>query len=543
MNASAGFHIGYVITKDYTQSEKIIGNGTFLDDNGNDTYKRTRNDTSGTLPDASGFYAAVIAGISYDLPLNSKGNLILAPEVNYALGLTPVIPDLSWSINSLRLGLAFKYCFGGMAPEKVIPPTAPPISEMPAAPIPPEEKPNILSADIIAVGLANDSTESALDKLKVEEFTSTLMTPLLNYIFFDDNSAEIPSRYKQINQTESRDFVVDKINSSEKLPTYYHILNIIGRRLRENPGSKITLIGCNSDVGEEAGNTELSKSRAETVKQYFTNIWSIEPARISVQPRNLPHKPAIKTTEEGAAENRRVEIQSDNPDMLAPVVTGEQYYQTEPLSIRFKNKIVADAGVKSWKIEISQSNKILNKFEGEGNLPPSFDWKINEAQASIPRYGNELNYKLTVTDMDGKEKSASKTFKVEQITISQKKTEKLEDKEIDFFSLILFDINSAELSQTNKKIADFVKSRIKSNSTVKISGFTDKTGLPENNSKLSLDRARNTAVYLGMESKPDTKVEINGFGDSRLICDNALPEGRYYCRIVDIVIETPIKSE
>jgi hypothetical protein len=69
---------------------------------------------------------------------------------------------------------------------------------------------------------------------------------------------------------------------------YAHTLNIIGRRLRDNPEASIKIVGCNSDRGEEHNRKDLSRSRAEEVKAYLKYIWGIEASRMELEARNRP---------------------------------------------------------------------------------------------------------------------------------------------------------------------------------------------------------------------------------------------------------------
>ena len=75
------------------------------------------------------------------------------------------------------------------------------------------------------------------------------MRPLLNYIFFDDNSDALPKRYLQLKQDETNKFDEDSLINMGTLQTYYHVLNIIGQRMKAIPEAKIKLTGCNSNTG------------------------------------------------------------------------------------------------------------------------------------------------------------------------------------------------------------------------------------------------------------------------------------------------------
>jgi outer membrane protein OmpA-like peptidoglycan-associated protein len=101
--------------------------------------------------------------------------------------------------------------------------------------------------------------------------------------------------------------------------------------------------------------------------------------------------------------------------------------------------------------------------------------------------------------------------------------------------MILFDFSKADIVGNNKKIMDIVKSRLKPESEILITGYADRTGEAEFNQSLSDKRANAASKILGHK-----KSTAKGIGNNILIYDNDIPEGRFYCRTVNIRIETPI---
>jgi outer membrane protein OmpA-like peptidoglycan-associated protein len=79
---------------------------------------------------------------------------------------------------------------------------------------------------------------------------------------------------------------------------------------------------------------------------------------------------------------------------------------------------------------------------------------------------------------------------------------------------------------------------IKSNSVVKIIGYTDRIGAPEYNRSLALQRAIATRDILE-EKAPGIKFEVSGRGEDVEIFDNAAPTGRVLSRTVQVFVETP----
>ncbi|MBU4033210.1 MAG: VWA domain-containing protein, partial [Proteobacteria bacterium] len=128
---------------------------------------------------------------------------------------------------------------------------------------------------------------SAPSAVNIEEVTMVDSSPLLNHIYFDTGKSNIPERYVALTSPEAAEaFSEEKLRDT--MEKYRHVLNVIGKRLLVNPEARITLVGCNSNKGEEKGKISLSKSRAEAVFAYFQSVWSIDPSRMEIKARNLP---------------------------------------------------------------------------------------------------------------------------------------------------------------------------------------------------------------------------------------------------------------
>jgi outer membrane protein OmpA-like peptidoglycan-associated protein len=576
---SLGMRAGQNLTYTFSQVETIIqpeGVGTFMDEDGNDTRKRTRNEFEGDLPDASTFQMALFSGLSYELPLNSDNTLRLVPELFYYHGLSNMVKDTDWKVHSLRLSVAIKYAplskpvktdvfkkefkidsvriesdmitevtykrgienlenHIGETDLEIIHTSI--VSRVDTLLIP---KMYSLNGTIEAVGVDNAGNEIPNPIFKIEEFISNRLDPLLNYVFFEDNSHTLPVRYKSIRADEARQFDLTDLFRDSTLQIYHNILNIVGERLNMYPNAKVVLIGCNADLGTESKNLELSRKRAETVRDYLVNVWRISPERFKIEAKNLPDKPSIPKTEaDKIAENRRVEIYSDDYRILEPIFIEKIDRTSNPPIVRFKLTGQSDAGLKSWELNAYQSSDDDNVFaeSGDVNLVESIDWELAQFQKIIPKSPEPLIYSLKLVDKYGNVKSIENQSKeIEVMTVKQKRSEQIGDYEIEQFSLILFDFDKHVIADNDKTIIEFIRSRLKKESELEILGYTDRTGIADYNKKLSERRAETTRTAL---QRQDAKVA--GFGNERLLYNNELPEGRFYCRTVNIIVKTKVK--
>jgi outer membrane protein OmpA-like peptidoglycan-associated protein len=359
----------------------------------------------------------------------------------------------------------------------------------------------------------------------------------LLYLFFDQGNDNLPSKYiSSVGVTE-----FDEQNlPTNTLDIYYHLLEIIGKRMNEYPDATITLVGT-SDGKEMETKSErlaLAERRAKAVKNYLVGKWGINPDRIKTETKDKPDLPTSEAYAEGYEENRRVEIYSDSPEILAPVIHSKFLEYSTNQEILQADIELNDKNITKWTLQLAdyRNNEIYKKngfgAPAEQITLPVNDILIEEAGRAI-RNNNRIISSLTVENTQDKTET-----KKDDLNINLSK----DQFEVGRLNLIVFDFDRYDISSLNKKlIVDFVRTSIKNNSIVKIRGGTDRLGERDYNKKLSRERANAVKNYL-LSINPDINiVSVEGTGDEYLEYDNNLPEGRFYCRTVMIEIKTPIK--
>ncbi|MBK9246586.1 MAG: OmpA family protein [Ignavibacteria bacterium] len=505
-----------------------------------DTKSTERNPATGDIKNATGMLMAVEFGLHYDIELSS--NWMISPEISYVLPFQSPIdfsaagqPNSTWAMNAMRAGLSLTYAMS---------------SKESAISVPSQSKSHRLFANVLAKQLNPDNSEIDIAKIKVEETLSKQVYPLLPYLFFDEGESTLPVRYKNLRKNQTAQFTPEKQFlfsnvttediSTVNLEVYYHLLNVVGSRLKAYPSASITLIGCNRNTGAEAGNTTLSKNRAEAVKEYLTQTWGIEPNRIAVKSQNLPALASGTSVdaEDGHAENSRVEIESSIPEIIDPVVVRDTLRESNPPTIRYRMTVDSDTRLNDWKLISRQPSLPMVDQSGIGTPPAYYDFNSQKKYKNIPKDESPINYSFMVHDALDSTGYAANTMPVELLTVQKKKINRVGNLDVNKYRLIMFDYNSDKLNTAQLRITDkFIRDDITQKSNVVVKGYADRKGNVVSNKTLS----ENRATTVGKNLVPNGRATAQGFGEKGAAYPNELPEGRMYNRTVEITVSNPIE--
>jgi outer membrane protein OmpA-like peptidoglycan-associated protein len=387
--------------------------------------------------------------------------------------------------------------------------------------------------------------EIAIDpaEIAIEEITTIDSAPLLNTVFFETGRNELPGRYVQFqNPAETEKFSETALTGA--MEKYSHILNIIGRRLRNYPDAHIRLTGCNSNTGQEHNRQDLSRSRAESVMAYLRYVWGIAPERMTVEARNLPRAPSTNRIVEGQAENQRVEIHSDHAGILDTVKSEYVEKVSSAARIRVLPKISAEAGIQNWTCTLTCGDRVLGEFSGEGE--PAADWvlPLGGKELDMMAAAGSIKARLRIMDRESAsyEQSEAAVLPVRFIRRQEQMAQKQGYKVREKYALILFDYDSAAIQSRNQVIVDRIADRLKAvpEAAMEIVGHTDNIGKEAYNLQLSQKRAEAVREQFGQNGPSESSVpnmNVIGAGPHHPLYDNEIPEGRALNRTVTIALE------
>ncbi|MBX9785686.1 MAG: OmpA family protein [Chitinophagaceae bacterium] len=98
------------------------------------------------------------------------------------------------------------------------------------------------------------------------------------------------------------------VNSDKIKPESYGAIKDIANVLQENADVKVKIIGHTDSDGDDAKNLELSKKRAEAVRQFLIKEFGINAGRMTTDGKGESLPADSNNTPEGKANNRRVEF-------------------------------------------------------------------------------------------------------------------------------------------------------------------------------------------------------------------------------------------
>lgn len=501
------------LSASYTKSETLVEPEGLVWENGS----TVRENGSGSLGLTSPMFA-LTGSLSYEFAISER--VTIMPMVMGSIPFTAYEPSVSWYVTPVRAGIAIMV---GGAKSRVEPP--PP-------PVVPVEPPAIAACSIDAFVLLPDGTRSSTIQLNVTEVIERNVKPLLPAVFFAEDAVRIPQSYQSITDTAA--FRERDLHAMSALEAHHHVLNVIGKRMQQYPDATVTITGCRSMVRAEAQDTGIARQRAEAVRAYLEYTWGIAPSRLMVQARGLPAVPSSEEGEDGMAENRRVEIAGDDR-IVGSIWTVDTTRDVAPARVYITPRVVAPRGVARWKYEVKHGYTLMEekRIGQELTVPDTVVWDVAERAADIlDTSWTSVNLSFAFADSTETWTTSDEVELAIEYERSQQRGDTTRDRaEVDRFSIIAFDFNSADLNQRTRSLLDRIAPFVTSGADVSITGLTDRIGSTERNSALSLERARAVADYLSVSD-----ATVRGLGNSTVLYDNDLPEGRFYSRTVLIEI-------
>lgn len=550
-SVTGGLHVGYVATSSFSSSERLVSPASSTySDNG----QRVRNSFTGSIPNLSALQIGVHVGAGYDLEMN---DVLLTPEVSLVKPLTSAIDfdgNGSWDPWLVRVGVSVLFL---RDPERV------PLIVEPVAPT------RVFAARVQAKEQRGTELRDVAE-VTVTETLSTQVYPLLPFIFFGDGQSAMTQRYRRLSASQvrsfdpSQEFRFDASADKRKLvlDVYYNILNIVGRRMSDDPASTLTITGYNANVGGEAGARALSQARAEEVRAYLRDVWGIPEERLIMGRHGDLSPTAAKTNMadrqdvmDGHDENRRVELTSNPPSILFPVVVRDTARTIDKPMLLFTMGVDSDRPMLSWDLKAEHSSlagsgrRIVDT--ADAGSPPGVYRQVFEPDAdqrNIPKNAEKITYRMQVENIERETAQATNEILVNYVSVERKKRERIGDLEVNRYRLIQFPYESSGLQGMPEAILSDLNvgdgtiiDDVREADSVVISGYTDRKGTAESNLRLSTERAAAVRAFLVDRSKTASTLLSTGNDETAAPYPNDSPEERLYNRTVEVVVTRKAK--
>lgn len=501
-----GIRMGLMNTKTFDQKEVIIepDNAVFI--NAGNKITQERQIALGDINTASGMTFGVSFGVENMLKAGS--NNFFTQSVIFDYNFNNFVSDADWKGMGVKVELGYRFSISKPTKPEPIPPVEP---ETPKAPEPEpvviaQEKPQPIPTLNVKVDVLD------LNSQKIETGNELLATvPIVNAVFFDLNSSEIPAGYN-LSELNNPDFY-----NEDPVKFHSQILPRIAWIVSKNAKAQIELEAATSGAKTEPEGLALAEKRGESVKTALINL-GVPENKIKVAPKVNPQFQSNPDFEEGLAENRRVDINIKN----APLQEFVNFQKFAEVKGKVKVKVDFDGldDTKPVVVTTDLGNEPIKLNKPETITIP-FEKRIEENQSTLV---------VTAHAEQGDVKNNAETV----IPLNKLAKNNVETELGNFRAVLRFNYNSSELSDENKALLTQMANLLPEGSTIYILGSTDDLGSAERNAKLEKERAENTQKVIKSASNKNFNIET---GRNEVKFDQSTPQGRFLNRSIIIRVK------
>ncbi len=457
-----GVQAGIPIMATYEQSQMLLtpSDPAYTFENGS----RTRARTEGSIPQTSALYAAAVVGLRYELQTSRQ--LVVAPEVQYNIGLTNIVKDLTWSISSIRFGVLFQY-----RPERHVEAPPPP----PVAPPPPPPPPVIARLESTLNVTGPDGKAPVNDTLHlpvVKEHTAATVYHAAPVVFFEANST------RPLATTSPAGSMQQDVVAS------------VRAYMEAHPDVRLTVIG--STAADE--DASLAKGRIT----WAVDQLGLDPGRLSVQP--VVNQPARYP--ELADEQRMVRFAFNGAGKVLDVERNATTRTATDAEIRVAQMLVCEAGpcTSQWNASVQGTDVAL---AGGGEFR---SMTIPAARLESAREGILLNVSAHVQDTTGRNVASQVQAIIMPDVVARTTTRSVLSSDDDasagdIHTLGYFDFDGTAFTSVNDDAIAMVREALRNGKRIRLYPGTDNLGTEQYNQQLQRARARAATQLVGAKER------------------------------------------
>lgn len=256
--------------------------------------------------------------------------------------------------------------------------------------------PSVLKAGMRAAFEEGDGAIIGGASMRVHTVQRTRRLPLIPLVVFQPVEHAVPDRYVRLEHAKALTWTEKHLFDSTGVHWQYHVLNVVGSRMRDQPGSVIDIVSYDDGTADGA---ILNAQRTTSVREYLSTSFGIDPSRITL------------TTMRGKSTEKPWVVLSDpTRRLLQPISITDTLMEVQVPKLRLTPDVVSEAGLRSWKVVATAEGDTLYKQEGSGPVPKHMFWDMSaDVDASVVSSGSAISVVLCVVDRDGQQKESEPT--------------------------------------------------------------------------------------------------------------------------------------
>lgn len=250
--------------------------------------------------------------------------------------------------------------------------------------------PSVLRGSIALQFVDDDGTITDKARLTATRVASRRTVPIVPFVVFDSNSSTLPPRYRQIAQNAAMQFKEEQ-SVTEEAHWHYHILNIIGARMRSQKQST-----CQLQMYAASSDTALGNARLRSVRNYISNRFSIRENRISIVSSDKG-----LTDESTSLFASSVVISDPTGRLLQPIEGQLAFVEARLPTVRITPDAITEVGLRTWSIAITQTNADRYSVADSSGELHDVTIDLNEIMSADVAMKSPLSFVLRLQDIEG----------------------------------------------------------------------------------------------------------------------------------------------
>jgi hypothetical protein len=250
--------------------------------------------------------------------------------------------------------------------------------------------PSVLRGSIALQFVDDDGTITDKARLSATRVLSKRTVPLIPILMFDSASTEVPSRYVQLTREQASAFQGRMAVTAEE-HWHYHILNIVGERMRTQKQST-----CQLQMYTASMDTAVGNARMRAVRRYISSRFNIKESRIGI----VPSERGLVENEAGVM-STSVIISDPTGKLLLPVEGQVSFVEARLPNVRVTPDAISEAGLRQWSVVIVQDNQDRYSISDTTGELHDVTIDLNDAMSPDAAMKSPISFILRLQDNEG----------------------------------------------------------------------------------------------------------------------------------------------